>query len=59
MKTNDDEMVLNDCISYVRVRKANEILLQIVSHTHGAFSFERMKKKTEDFYKKKSYIQMK
>lgn len=57
MKTNDDEMVLNDCISYVRVRKANAILLQVVSHTHGAFSFEKMEKK--DFYKKKSYIQMK
>lgn len=52
MKTNDDEMVLNDCISYVRVRKANAILLQIVSHTHGAFSFEKMKKKQKISTKK-------
>lgn len=52
MKTNDDEMVLNDCISYVRVRKANAILLQIVSHTHGAFSFEKVKKKQKISTKK-------
>lgn len=46
MKTNDDEMVLNDCISYVRVRKANAILLQIVSHTHTVrFLLRKCKKK--------------